>query len=450
MFGRNQRMVKSENRSKDAPPSGGENVASLNFPQASAERDVVIPPRHEFAHERLLLTMDYCPVQRVTYLGGKREQFVARMDKLFGDGNWTIGYIAGDKILSRDEALNLYERSYIEYFKNNPQYTERLVREARDVYDTNPSNVESGLDWHKQEDSHSHLQDIATRRAISALGLSFQGDKLLQIRGVDSDLPELNPGRVPFVAPELIDQEREFIAAWVNHGSVEDFWQNNKFVFVKENISVVERLKSEVAADLAANKAQNWKLVGERLRALVLMGEASPEMVSTFISNIKSLEERKNKGLNIPEDYTTRWTTLLEQDVRYVIETKQTSVAQMLKMAGPLMEAMVATDPETSSMYLGTARNDHFVGAYFSSFMNHLKDSVWHGTIELLNVFLRGKGAFIALESDPSCRMFIKHSAIMDLSEDQIRESILSRCTVPDETKNRFLAGIRSIRDDPT
>ena len=394
--------------------------------------------------------MDHCPVLRVTYLGGKREQFVARMDKLFGDGNWTIGYITGDKKLSRDEALSLYERSYVEFFKSNPEYTKRLLQEARDVYDTNPSNVESGFDWHKQEDSNSHLRDIAVRRAVRALGLSFQGDKLLQIRGVDSDLPELNPGRIPFIAPELIDQEREFVAAWVNPGSVEDFWQNNKFVFVNEGGSFAQSLKSQVTADLATNKAQNWKLTSERLRALILMGEASPEMVSTFILNIRDLEGRHAKGINIPEDYTTTWTTLIEGDVRYVIQTSETPVSQMLKITDPLMEAMVATDPETSSMYLGTARDDHFVGAYFSSFMNHLNGGIWHGKIELLNVFLRGRGAFRALETDPSCRLHIKHSAIMKLSDDQIRDTILTRCTLSDETKDRFIAGLNSIREDRT
>lgn len=443
-------MAKAEHPSKNAHPPSGESGASLNFRHSPTEVDIVVPPRHAFAHEKVELTMDHCPVQRVTYLGGKREQFVARMDKLFGDGNWTIGYIAGDKKLSRDEALSLYERSYVEFLKSNPEYTKRLLQEARDVYDTNPSNVESGLDWHKQEDSHSHLQDIAVRRAVRALGLSFQGDKLLQIRGIDSDLPELNPGRIPFIAPELIDQEREFVAAWVNPGSVEDFWQNNKFVFVNEGGSFAQSLKSKVAADLAANKAQNWKLTSERLRALVLMGEASPEMVSTFLSNIRELGSRHAKGINIPEDYTTTWTTLIEQDVRYVIQTSETPVSQMLKITDPLMVAMVTTDPEIASMFLGTARNDHFVGAYFSSFMNHLNDRMSPGDIELLNVFLRGRGAFIALEIDPSCRMHIKHSAIMKLSDDQIRDTILTRCTLSDETKDRFIAGLNSIREDRT
>lgn len=65
--------------------------------------------------------------------------------------------------LSRDEALQLYEKSYETFFINNPSITHRLVHEAREIYGTAPSNVESGIDYHKQEDPRSHLQDIAIR-----------------------------------------------------------------------------------------------------------------------------------------------------------------------------------------------------------------------------------------------------------------------------------------------
>lgn len=421
----------------------------LDSSLTGAAGELGLPPRHEFAHERVQLSMDFCPVQRVTYLGGKREQFVARMDKLLGDGNWTIGYVAGGKMLSRDEALNLYEHSYVEYFKKNPEFTQRLVREARDVYDTNPSNVESGLDWHKQEDSHSHLQDIAVRRALKALGLSFHGDKLLQIRGQDSDLPELNPGRVPFIAPELIDTCREFHAQWVQAGSVEDFWQNNKFVFVSREGAGGDRLKSELVADLAANRAQNWKLMGERLRTLVLIGEASPEMVEKFVANIVALDRRKGKGVEIPESYITKWARNIQDDMRYVLATAQLSLREMLKITDPLMVAMVAEDPEVCSMYLGAAKSSELISAYFTSLMNHLRDNVWHGKLEILNVCLRHEPSLRAFEVNPVCREVVKRSAVMELSEQQIRDDVVQYCRVPPETKERFLAALKSIREDP-
>ena len=443
-------MVSSENRPKDAPPNNAAEAARMESTRMGASEELELPPRHEFAHEKVQLSMDCCPVQRVTYLGGKREQFVARMDKLFGDGNWTIGYIAGGKMLSRDEALNLYERSYVEYFKSNPEFTQRLVREARDVYDTNPSNTQSGLDWHKQEDSHSHLQDIAVRRALKTLGLSFQGEKLLQIRGKESDLPELNPGKVPFIAPELINQYREFLAQWVDKGSVEDFWQNNKFVLLRGESSVIAHLKNEVAVDLAANRAQNWKITGERLRALVMMGEAYPEMVSKYMSNLEDLRTRPVKGVEIPDGYRSTWCVEIQDHLQYVASTRPLSLPQILRITDPLMAGMVAEDPEACSMFLGRTKDPKFINAYFSSLMNHLKDQIWYGKLELFTVLLRSEHSLTAFESDPICRQHVKQSAIMDLPERHIRDKLVKPCNVPDETKERFLAALKSIREDPT
>jgi hypothetical protein len=117
----------------------------------------------EFLHEKGRLTDDHVIIERVGYLGSKRGEFVERMDNIYGVDGWTIGYVLDGKALSRDEALQLYEKSYETFLKNNPSITHRLVHEAREIYDTAPSNVESGLDYHKQEDSRSHLQDIAIR-----------------------------------------------------------------------------------------------------------------------------------------------------------------------------------------------------------------------------------------------------------------------------------------------
>ena len=83
-----------------------------------------------FAHESIMVTGDSRAVLRVGYLGGGREKFVDRMDKLFGEGSWTIGYIVEGKPITRDDALILYQKSYTNFLKANPEFTERLLREA--------------------------------------------------------------------------------------------------------------------------------------------------------------------------------------------------------------------------------------------------------------------------------------------------------------------------------
>lgn len=105
-------------------------------------------PKAEIAHERVMFSEQFCPVRHVGYLGGRREQLVERMNKLFGPENWTLGYRFADKFISRDDALALYLKSYEKFLRDNPNYTANLLSRARDVYDTSPSNVESGTDWH--------------------------------------------------------------------------------------------------------------------------------------------------------------------------------------------------------------------------------------------------------------------------------------------------------------
>lgn len=103
-----------------------------------------------------------------------------------------------DAFIDRDEALTLYEEAYFQHFTSNPDDLDWICETASDVYDIAPSNIESGLDCHKQECRAIHLRDIAVRRCLERLGRTFEGDHLVQIRGHDSEGFRLNPGQVPF------------------------------------------------------------------------------------------------------------------------------------------------------------------------------------------------------------------------------------------------------------
>jgi hypothetical protein len=78
---------------------------------------------------------------------------------------------------------------------------------AADVYDDDPSNVESGLDYSKRGELRTHIQEIAIRNCVKRFGRKFGGDKLLQIRDRIGEHPlslALSPGQVPFHKPELL------------------------------------------------------------------------------------------------------------------------------------------------------------------------------------------------------------------------------------------------------
>lgn len=138
------------------------------------------------------------------FLGKKRAETEAKWDALCGDGTWKIAYRWGDEIIPRFMAIQLYDDSYVHHFQRHPEDLIWLVETASDVYDTDPSNVHSGLDYTIQETLGNHLQDIAIRRALVRLGERFRGDHLVQVRWKDTEGFKLNPGVVPFHMPEMI------------------------------------------------------------------------------------------------------------------------------------------------------------------------------------------------------------------------------------------------------
>jgi hypothetical protein len=130
--------------------------------------------------------------------------------------------------------VNFYERSYFEYLQYRPDDID-FICEFRECYDNAETNIDSGLDYTKQEAFSTHIQDIAVRNVLRRLDVWFTGanGRLLQIRSRDSEGYRFGPGAVPFYAPALIEQP-SLAPHWASKGSVEDFWQSNKFVWVRE------------------------------------------------------------------------------------------------------------------------------------------------------------------------------------------------------------------------
>ncbi|NHJ03843.1 MAG: hypothetical protein EAX90_03405 [Candidatus Heimdallarchaeota archaeon] len=180
------------------------------------------------------LLNDWAILGRPGYAGKKKQLRRAEIQKKFGEGNWKIAHLVEDKILTREEALFHFEESYFSYFKKNPAILEWLIYTASDIYDTAPSNIDSGLDYSKQETSSAHLHDIAIRRVINRLERKFSGDRLLQIRGEESEGSILTTGEVPFYKPSLILKPQ--LKGWWKKDSIESFWQSNKVLAVKFNI----------------------------------------------------------------------------------------------------------------------------------------------------------------------------------------------------------------------
>jgi hypothetical protein len=126
-----------------------------------------------------------------------------------------------------------YEASYIEWFKKRPEELD-FVCSFGECIDNDYTNISSGTDYNRQESWATHIQDIAVRNALIHFGRKFEGDRdsVLIIRSKDSAGYKYGPGNIPLFRPELIMQPT-MCPRWASAGSVEDFWQSNKWVMVK-------------------------------------------------------------------------------------------------------------------------------------------------------------------------------------------------------------------------
>ena len=174
--------------------------------------------------------MNWKTIDRPGHFSWKKDKIHAGFDEQYGVGNWKLTYAWGDQIIPRDMAIQLYEDSYYEFLKEDKEVLEWLITTASDVYDNNPSNVHSGLDYTIQEYGGNHLQDISIRRSLIRLGRWFEGDRLVEIRGSESEGYMLSPGVVPFHLPEMI--MKPALAGWWEKDTVEDFYQSNKLLQV--------------------------------------------------------------------------------------------------------------------------------------------------------------------------------------------------------------------------
>lgn len=193
------------------------------------------------------MIMKWKTFERPGYFGTSRNEIHLRYNEQFGVNNWRIAWQWGNQVIGGPEALQIYEDGYYEFFKNNKDVLNWLIKTASDVFDTGPSNVNSGFNYNIQETQNNHIHDIAIRRAVLRRGAWFFGDHLMHVRP-EKEGERLGPYLIPFHLPSMIYQgpikykgkERDFSLNppwWITmgiEGSIEQFYQQNKLVQIKE------------------------------------------------------------------------------------------------------------------------------------------------------------------------------------------------------------------------
>ena len=173
---------------------------------------------------------------RPVYFGRHRDAIVADLNSKYGTGNWELVWAAKGypDLEFTDACILYYEAPCVEWFDKNPEELD-YVCSFGECVDNAPTNIESGTDYTKQESFSTHIQDIAVRNVLKIFGRKFIGpkDRILVIRSADTEDYKYGPGNIPFFAPKPIEVPSKR-PSWANAGSVEDFWQSNKYVAVKD------------------------------------------------------------------------------------------------------------------------------------------------------------------------------------------------------------------------
>lgn len=114
-------------------------------------------------------------------LGADRDKFISKVTRVAGKGNWFWAFKVGKKLYSWEWGLQVYEDAFYEYFKNNVELIKPLIENYHDVFVINRFDLESGIDYKKQNQNKDHYNDIAIRRCLVRFGLWFKGKELLEI-----------------------------------------------------------------------------------------------------------------------------------------------------------------------------------------------------------------------------------------------------------------------------
>lgn len=169
------------------------------------------------------------------YLDANRDVRYKEWNDIYGEGNWRLVWMVNGFVVDFLGACALYEDGYYHFLKKNSAIVKRLIYSAHDIYDDDPSNVESRFDYNHQETERTHIQDIAIRRCMIRMGLWFMGENLIQIRSTGKDEHSLgkmlSPGEVPFHRPDFITEFE--LKGWWKPKSVESFYQSNRLFQIR-------------------------------------------------------------------------------------------------------------------------------------------------------------------------------------------------------------------------
>jgi hypothetical protein len=171
--------------------------------------------------------MEWTTIGQPGFAGNQRDEKRRAYDLQYGEENWRIMWRWGEDHIPFLGACRIYEDSYFVDSHHREDVWLRLIITARNIYDHEPNDVKSGLDYLIQQSDSTHLQDIAIRSVVMRRGWRFSGNELVQVRSHKTEWGRLfSPGKVLFHMPERIGVPR--LKSWWGDGTTEQWYQEAK------------------------------------------------------------------------------------------------------------------------------------------------------------------------------------------------------------------------------
>ena len=158
-------------------------------------------------------------VERRIGRAGSLKRRMARQrewDRIYGEGNWQVGYLIDGKFVSQEEALEtIYYRSYEQHFQMHPADLEELISLAKSL--RNP---------HAEATTSVDLQVPAIQEYLRQHGLQLYGREVVDIGSWNGYASHpisvrLSPLQIrvvgnPKMTLEQFWQERKCLAVWID------------------------------------------------------------------------------------------------------------------------------------------------------------------------------------------------------------------------------------------
>ena len=312
---------------------------------------------------------------RPGYIGLRSVTFSNRMDNWFGKGSWFVGYPLGDEIVSHATALELCKDSDKQYSKQASQ------KEGLAIASVN-----------------ERIAKFPKQRRISDL--------------TELALPKSISGNAPFIRSECILEDRVVGGDWTSPGSIDDFWQNNRFILLKKSDTLIERLSSEVGDSIKYSLARDFRPASAKLAALIAMGSASSEMVKTFCSALHELyDPSRDRDLSTFHDF---WLQDVICNLSRLFETKYLDEDQAVLRCSSIIPAIERAADHITTANVSTITSARFNAALFRALANNAS-VLHHNGRYLIWLLLQSEGVFEALENPingPAYLKTIKNAAI--------------------------------------